>query len=354
MEKTLSKFPVKEAYIPEAADNKTPNNRIEWIDAAKGIAIILVVINHTHNPNPFLAKIISSFHLPLFFMISGYLFNFEKYKDNFVALVKNRFSRLLIPYFIWSCIYCAIIILFSRPSFLKVVNILFMSILYGAGTNPGAHLPHNIVPIGSLWFLPCLFCSEIIFWFLLVSTINLKNSYKILFFGLFAYIGAFIGAKIFFLPWSLDIALLVPIFLFCGYKTKQNNLFTINNNWKFAILLLIIWIIDILQGGISINNREYNNLLFSVSGALAASVLIMKLIYFLSIRYKGFCKIFSYIGAQSILILCVHILIRDSIFEIPSLKLYWPVETILIIVLSLLTGIIIKKIPRLNMLLCGK
>lgn len=354
MEKTLTKIPVKEAYVFEEADNKTVDNRIEWIDAAKGIAIILVVINHTHNPNPFLAKIISSFHLPLFFIISGYLFNSEKYITNFVALVKNRFSRLLVPYFIWSCIYCSIIIIFSHPSFSKVTNILFMSVLYGTGTNPGTHVPHNIISIGSLWFLPCLFCSEIIFWFLLKSTINLKSSYKNLFFGLFAYIGAFIGAKIFFLPWSLDIALLVPIFLFCGYKAKQNNLLIKNINWKFSILLLILWGIDILQGGISINNREYHNLLFSISGAMAASILILNLVHLLSTKYKSFCKIFSYIGAQSMLILCVHILIRDSIFEIPSLRLYWPVEMILIISLSLLVGVIIKKNSQLNMILCGK
>lgn len=87
---------------------------------------------------------------------------------------------------------------------------------------------------------------------------------------------------------------------------------------------------------------------------MTASILTLKLVHLLSVKYKSFCKLFSYIGAQSMLILCVHILIRDSIFEIPSLKLYWPVETILIIALSLLTGIIIKKSSRLNILLCGK
>ena len=47
--------------------------RIKWIDMLKGIGVIAVVVGHFYN-NETLLRIISSFHMPLFFFISGYLF----------------------------------------------------------------------------------------------------------------------------------------------------------------------------------------------------------------------------------------------------------------------------------------
>ena len=53
--------------------------RIEWIDIAKGIGIILVVIGHISQIEV-LNDIIYSFHMPLFFIISGYLYKRKFYK----------------------------------------------------------------------------------------------------------------------------------------------------------------------------------------------------------------------------------------------------------------------------------
>lgn len=47
-------------------------NRIVWIDTLKALGIIAVVVGHVVPGT--LAKIIFSFHMPLFFFISGFLF----------------------------------------------------------------------------------------------------------------------------------------------------------------------------------------------------------------------------------------------------------------------------------------
>ncbi len=52
--------------------------RIEWIDVLKGIGIILVILGHTH---VLFRTYIFSFHMPLFFFISGYLFTIDRYKN---------------------------------------------------------------------------------------------------------------------------------------------------------------------------------------------------------------------------------------------------------------------------------
>lgn len=44
--------------------------RIDYIDIAKGIGIILVVIGHCINGHSIAGRYISSFHMPLFFFIS--------------------------------------------------------------------------------------------------------------------------------------------------------------------------------------------------------------------------------------------------------------------------------------------
>lgn len=56
--------------------------RIEWVDILKGIAIICVFIGHTTNDNygnisGLLHMWIYSFHMPLFFFLSGYVFSIK-------------------------------------------------------------------------------------------------------------------------------------------------------------------------------------------------------------------------------------------------------------------------------------
>ena len=75
------------------------NQRIQYIDIAKGIGILLVVIGHCINSLSFLGKWIWSFHMPLFFVISGLCFNpskntlfvpFFQYFGKFLPINKNK------------------------------------------------------------------------------------------------------------------------------------------------------------------------------------------------------------------------------------------------------------------------
>ena len=68
--------------------------RIEALDIAKGIGIILVIIGHMSSS--YLRDWIYSFHMPLFFIISGICFNTEKY-PSFLPLLKQRVRTLAIP-----------------------------------------------------------------------------------------------------------------------------------------------------------------------------------------------------------------------------------------------------------------
>lgn len=68
--------------------------RIEALDIAKGVGIILVIIGHMSSS--YLRDWIYSFHMPLFFVISGICFKTEKY-PSFLPFLKQRFRTLAIP-----------------------------------------------------------------------------------------------------------------------------------------------------------------------------------------------------------------------------------------------------------------
>ena len=63
-------------------------NRILWVDASRGIAMLLVILGHCigslNDPG---YKFILSFHMPLFFFLSGYC---AKKEEQFRPYLKKK------------------------------------------------------------------------------------------------------------------------------------------------------------------------------------------------------------------------------------------------------------------------
>jgi fucose 4-O-acetylase-like acetyltransferase len=72
------------------------NKRIQWIDLCKALGIYLVVFGHFLPVGTPLKVIIYSFHVPLFFILSGYLL---KTNRSWIAQIRHSVRSLLIPYF---------------------------------------------------------------------------------------------------------------------------------------------------------------------------------------------------------------------------------------------------------------
>ena len=87
------------------------NNRLDYIDIAKAIGMFAIIWGHIllHGwSNLF----VYSFHIPLFFFLSGMVFNGAKY-DSLWQLVKRRVKTLLLPYLLFSVLTWIIWILFN-------------------------------------------------------------------------------------------------------------------------------------------------------------------------------------------------------------------------------------------------
>lgn len=134
--------------------------RESWVDVCKGIAILLVVMGHVvtsyRNSNlltnaggvNFICDFIYSFHMPLFFVISGYLAS----KSNGSTPVKQQITKKLISYGIPYLVFSvgSWLLKFVASPFVnsKVdINDLLMIFLY---------------PINAMWFLYALLFISII------------------------------------------------------------------------------------------------------------------------------------------------------------------------------------------------
>ena len=275
------------------------NKHIGWVDIAKGIAIILVIIGHCFRLNEDFRKFIYLFHMPVFFVLAGYLFNFDKYKNNFLRLVLISAKRLLLPALV------ATVIIYH--SFSKKVIISF---LYGIG------FKYCLIPsIGyGLWFLFCLFVLRILLFFF-IKTVNFYHINKficVLFSFTIALLGCMIGQKI-FLPWNIDIALVCLYFAYLGYLIKQKDFLNIKPVFKFLLCIATLFMlyIDFNYGRLDMNRRIYINPLISLNVAVLASVLLFFICQSIQNlnRFKITNKIIlflKYMGINSILVIPAH------------------------------------------------
>ena len=138
-------------------ESKKANNRIEYIDIARGIAIILMVIGHVVDQG-WKREVIFSFHMPLFIIASGLFYKDKSLKEN----IKNIFMKLILPYVI--CTLIVNILLTDKIE--DVFNSLYSwikQIFYSYTYMDKIKFTTGVQPIGVLWFLPVLATVKIIF-----------------------------------------------------------------------------------------------------------------------------------------------------------------------------------------------
>ena len=126
----------------------TSQVRYVFVDILRGIAILLIVYGHiTPGALPFLSDYVSTFHIPLFFFVSGLLYNETKYSSNFRGFVAERAKGLLLPFVVFS------IIVAIAYAFVTENYALFLTNLFTNGWGGVA-----------LWFIPVLLMVELVFW----------------------------------------------------------------------------------------------------------------------------------------------------------------------------------------------
>lgn len=284
--------------------------RINYIDIARAFAIIFIALGHTlvHSQHcGIIFKFLYSFHVVLFFIISGYTFKIKE-NEHFSGFLKHKFIRIMIPYFSWALLFLIPYMVLgenvgnsigTNSSFSLKTQII--NVLYGNGN--ASALKQN----SSLWFLPALFSIEIIYYFIIKLTKKLPKLKVVILISnlLISYLtNAFLKIN---LPWGINTALVIGIFFYIGYLFNEYNLFNKDRIFKlkFILPLLIIGILSFyFNDTVSCIDYNYGSLTLALLSGIGLSTFIIYLSYLIKEN-----KMMEYIGKNTMGILIFHKLI---------------------------------------------
>ena len=250
---------------------KWNGKRIAYIDVAKGIGIILVVCGHiiAEGNKPFkysniIHGYIYSFHIALFFIISGILIGTQIEDKVELEYIKNRthscIQNLMVPYFLWSAIYfildnkslshdiyewllCTVTFLGRAPIWFLIA--LFWADIFAIDIIYIAKRKKNVVIVTII-----IFILSITFWKyyrqLSISSIIVKYSMISLFRGLvcllFVLVGYIASSTIirnenkFIIGIKLCISSLISFGTYVLFRTENNlHTFSIENIYVFLV-----------------------------------------------------------------------------------------------------------------------
>lgn len=260
-------------------------NRETWIDICRGVGILLVVLGHCNIPFV-MYKMIYSFHMPFFFILSGYLF---KNKKAIKEYGKKLWKRYIIPYF-FLCMINFMIMAFLKPenNFGKYI----IGILYSRGTTEW--MP-NCSP---LWFLTAITVALFLFNIILYKN-NVWGGVLVATAGTLSYLLYLF--QIPKLPWNIDTAWMAIVFLFLGYQLYryQDVLFQVNLSCCFGIGVLGLLAAYANPVAVNFNNNEYGNLFLMLIAAGGISFCLIRVIQ----KYQPCAAIFGFYGKHTLFIM---------------------------------------------------
>ncbi|MBE5947603.1 MAG: hypothetical protein E7261_01095 [Lachnospiraceae bacterium] len=222
--------------------------RNTYIDTARGIGILLLILGHIVTANSYLFNWIYSFHMPLFFFLSGMVVN-EKNFCNFPTYIKKKNKARLLPYFVIT--FLGIIICMIIPQYRKDAIALGLTAHI---VNIFLYLRPAWLYIGQVWFLPALFWSEIYFYGF-YKLVGKKHIFIQLATSLIFVVGA---RYIWYLdpyipitrrvPFLLDVAFMGTFCYILGFFAKKLCIFERINKWWSLPLIPILLVINIYFG----------------------------------------------------------------------------------------------------------
>ena len=196
---------------------ETGKSRLAWVDAARGIGILCIVLGHVLGESVF-RDWLYSFHVPLFVFVAGCVY--ASGKRSVASYFQSSALSLLLPYIIFAAMSVGIFTLVSRLGYIEETGKGFFQslggFLYG---NAKTGLMRANLP---LWFLPCLFAIRTFFY--PVDRFGREISHRArvaaiavagLSLCLLGYLNTF-HYKLFILPFGAETALNLSIFFALG------------------------------------------------------------------------------------------------------------------------------------------
>lgn len=283
---------------------KEKSSRVNWIDILRGLSMFLVVWGHAFPSNKgIIRKYIYSFHMPIFYFISGLTCSKDLDLD-FKSFIKKKTKSLLIPYIIINLICLLIIYILSLFGIGELAPILeYIGGIFYSNTEV------LIAPSGPTWFITNLILVEVLFYGLNKISKNDKDLFIMTTIcGLIGYVNSLSPNKIHNV-WHLETAFIGVVFYFIGYifikhKNKFDNFFK-KKSYMFStgFILGVIGLVSCLVNRrVSLHANLYGSItLFFISSLSTIFALICFVRLFLNKSY-----LFKNIGKYSLFYLGYH------------------------------------------------
>lgn len=280
------------------------NKRIDYFDIAKGIAMLCIIAGHLGIDR--VNNFVFTFHVPIFFLISGYFMSDRLPMKEFVI---KKVKQLMIPYAIaWGFIAVGAVI-FIAVWLHNMTDVVFtvlnqiLSGLYGSGSDI-----HDIytdgriyVPaVGAIWFLPALLVALVIVRYFM----NREHG------GLWIFLTAILGyesSKAAWLPMSIQVGMVAASFVYLGMLARKYDMMEKKPPREMTVSIVAVWVFCILFcGHLYLVENTFGNGIVDYAGALAGSYLVLIFSRWLEAKTCYTAKFLRFLGKHSLVMMCVH------------------------------------------------
>lgn len=280
--------------------------RLTHVDTMKAIGIVLVVVGHSPGLSPFIKNVIYSFHMPLFFFVSGLLLSEQKLSMTYKQKLSSLWWGLGIPYlffFLVSYLYwLPTHELAARAA--KYAGISWWEPIMGVVVGNGDALFVNVV----LWFFTCLFTTSLIFF---GARKYFSAAFLVVAFNLIAVVFTLTYDRSWQrLPWGLDNAFVALAFYSTGHFFRRYQAGIMEKTPRsIAVPLASLMLAGVayvagINGEVDLNrlifgSHEYLYLISAYLGILA--------LFYFSISLPG-NSVFQWLSKNTIVIFPTHLL----------------------------------------------
>lgn len=270
--------------------------RIEWIDFARGIVMLLVIWGHIDiEYMPFFTWT-NAIKLPVFFAISGYFFSVNN--DKLSIILKKKVRALIVPYFFLGGISIAVSYLFKIISGETFTADLILSFVLGK----------------EFWFIPCLFVSFFIL-ILLFRIFDGKINHIIAASIIILVIGCVTIRQGAVRIWRWDTALIAQFFVMSGYIYKniiEPSVMKFVDEGIATLIIVVVYIglIFISENTkygflVDMNLNQYSNIIICLLACVLGILLLFSISKLIFNNRNPFCKSIEFVGKNT---LCYFIL----------------------------------------------
>ena len=309
--------------------------RIQFIDLAKGICIILVVISHVHIEIPYLLYI----RMPLYFILSGLFF---KEYAGFFDFVIRKTNKILIPFLFFYLLGFLVYYLLSLvvPD-VRINSVVEKFYIYDP-------ICSRLCVNSPLWFLLSLYTVNIIFY--LINKISSSAYVQGVVMVLVAICAYICKEERLFLPIYFEKSLFYMPFFFVGnLLKKQDVLIEADSSKKRLDLLVAIGLLVLFAISVLI---DVTGPVATIRHYIASTTGVCSLLLFL--KQVGDRKsIISYFGRYSIIILCTSFWIYNPLrfvldklnLDIQECYISWSIFVITMAVEYMVIKLFVKYLP---------